>query len=128
MVHESNSIPARRLVTWDIITQLLEPFNLVSSDAVHPSQSHTVGSSCSKEKHTRPNIILVIRGLNWEHEGELMFQIFAIPFEVICQRHVILIRVFPCFFNHAEGIHISFKVMVPCDESKRYLLSLNVFE
>ena len=78
MVHESDTISFEFVIVWNPLRLIFEPLNLIPPDTIHTSSSHTVISACTEEPYASHDLILIVRGSDWNVVCKLMSYTSAI--------------------------------------------------
>ena len=116
VVHESDAVPSEGVTRWDTLGLILEPFDLVSPDAVHSASTHAVVSTCAEEPNTSQDLVLIVGRADWNAVGELVVQALAIVLVRVILSNAI--GVLLCLFHHCVLVCIRLEVMVARDEAK----------
>ena len=72
VMHKSDAVSALLVIDIDGVALILEPLNLVSSDAVHAASAHAIAPASTEEPETSIILILLDVVLNWHLIGKLM--------------------------------------------------------
>ena len=84
MMHESKAITATRIFSIDLVTSVLEPSDLIRSDAVHASVlSDAASPACTEEPDSRIDLVRVLPALNRHIVSELMMHLFVVQVIVV---------------------------------------------
>ena len=84
MVHESEAIAATRILGINLVTSVLEPSDLIRSDAVHATVfSDAASPACAEEPNSSIDLVRVLPALNRHIVGELMMHLLVVQVIVV---------------------------------------------
>lgn len=115
VVHEGDAIASTSVILSETIALILEPFDLVTPDAVHATSSHAVRTTCSEEPKTRINRVVLDVILNRHFVRELMLHWLPVELVIVghrCGKLLLLLK-----FKHILRVDIRLEIVETWDQS-----------
>ena len=119
VVHEGDAIRSAGVVGGKFVALVLEPLDLVPSDAVHSPGAHAVCTACAEEPESEVDSVVMDAVLNRQFVRELVVHRLTIELIIVGHRGGILLLELE--IEHLIRVDVCLEVMEAWHKAPRYL-------